>query len=267
MSRILVIDDARNLRKMVRLTLSQIGHDVDEAEDGQTGLRKFGDSSRWDLTLVDQRMPHHEGLEVVQQARQLAPTSRLILMTAFDNEELARQVLELGAIDFLRKPFSTSTLRLTVATALQLQPTVLPQGGTNQSLAEQATMLPEPGHEGFVIPRRSYLIKGFSFWPMKIEASVHPRGMSVGRCFQMSDGSGKYTTSFVGIVPHLLEQLRRETGWKIDDSNDIWEQVCGQALLNYIWKNSQLPPATLPVYEIPLDLRHNRAAHWNLETT
>jgi two-component system response regulator AtoC len=121
MSQILVIDDTKNIRKMIKLTLAQVGYDIAEAEDGSQGLERFGNGAGWDLTLIDQRMPTMEGIEVVREARRRDPAARLIMMTAFASSELAAQVLRLGALDFLRKPFSTANLRGAVQTALQLE--------------------------------------------------------------------------------------------------------------------------------------------------
>ena len=105
MACILIIDDARNIRKMVRLTLQKAGHEITEADDGARGLELFGDGQSFDLTLVDQQMPGVEGLKVVEEARRRDSSARLLMMTAFATPELAGDVLEAGAVDFLAKPF------------------------------------------------------------------------------------------------------------------------------------------------------------------
>ncbi len=118
MARILVIDDTKNIRKMVGLTLEKEGHAVQAAEDGVQGLELFGDGTAWDLTLIDQRMPELEGREVAREVRRRDPAARLVMMTAFATIELASDVLRAGATDFLRKPFSSDVLRGAVMAAL-----------------------------------------------------------------------------------------------------------------------------------------------------
>ena len=62
MARILLIDDEKNIRLMVRTALVHVGHEVDTAADGPEGLEKFGRGQSWDLVLLDHRMPGMEGL-------------------------------------------------------------------------------------------------------------------------------------------------------------------------------------------------------------
>jgi CheY-like chemotaxis protein len=263
MSQILVIDDTKNIRKMVKLTLAQVGYDIAEAEDGSQGLERFGDGSAWDLTLIDQRMPSMEGLDVVREARRRDPAARLIMMTAFASSELAAQVLRLGALDFLRKPFSTATLRGAVQTALQLERKTTTPEAAAEIFSSQQVELPVPGQPEFSIPSLSYRINGFSFWPVQpLLASQKAPGMELGRVFQVRSPEGKYSHIFVGLTAHVKEQIIREIGEKINDDAPVWDKVCGQALLNFIWENSETPTSVLPIYEVPTDLQHKRLAEW-----
>ena len=88
MSKILVVDDTPNIRKMVHLTLVSVGHSVEIAADGAQGLEVSGDGTGFDLTLVDQHMPNIEGREMIAQARKRDPMARLIMITAFASSEL-----------------------------------------------------------------------------------------------------------------------------------------------------------------------------------
>src|SRR5690348_6719317 len=101
MARILVIDDDKNLRNMIRRTLASAGHEVEVAQNGVEGLARFGDGVSWGLTLVDQRMPGLEGIDVIWRARQRDPAARMVMMTAFDTVQLAGEALATGASDFL----------------------------------------------------------------------------------------------------------------------------------------------------------------------
>jgi CheY-like chemotaxis protein len=273
MARILVIDDTKNIQKMVVLTLTQVGHDVHVADDGAQGLERFGDGSAWNVTLIDQRMPEVEGIDVVREARRRDPGARLIMMTAFASNEIAAEVLRLGAIDFLRKPFSTATLRGAVETAMKTEKAALSRGGEAQLLVTgQAELpqprfpqpqLPRPGHSGFEIPRLSYRINGYSFWPVKPVPELQtPEGMEFGRFFQVRSPDGDFNLTFAGITPRIREQFQKDLGREVAENDLLWDKVCGQALLNFIWGTTTTPPDVLPVYELPADLRHNRAVQW-----
>lgn len=247
MARILVIDDTKNIRNMVRLTLEREGHEVQTAEDGTAGLQLFGDGTGWDLVLVDQRMPGEEGRDVIALARRRDHLARLIMMTAFATNELASAVLTAGAIDFLRKPFSTDVLRGAVSAALSRPRNELPppEPGT-----AEAAVLPEPGDPAFTFARVSWRINGFSFWPA-VSLQTRAEGLDFGKVFQVRKPDGTLGQCFVGITPHIREQKQREAGHVLAGDDPVWEQLCGQALLNYIWENATMPPEALPVFDVP----------------
>src|ERR1051326_4933568 len=67
MARVLIIDDETNIRVMIKLALRGAGHSVGMASDGREGLETFQDGVRWDLVLLDQRMPGMEGIEVLRE--------------------------------------------------------------------------------------------------------------------------------------------------------------------------------------------------------
>ena len=251
MARILIIDDTKNIRKMVELTLNQAGHEVETAEDGEQGLELFGDGTAWDLALIDQRMPKVEGREVVIEARRRDPMARLVMMTAFASNELASQVLAAGALDFLRKPFSTDVLRGAVEAAL-----AHPRQSVSISESSGEAALPEPEQPGHSVARVSWRINGFSFWPVTSPQS-QAQGLEFGRVFQVRKPDGELGQCFIGITPHIREQTQREAGRELADDDPIWEELCGRALTNFIWKEAQMPPDVLPVYEAPKSSRGN----------
>ena len=250
MARILVIDDTKNIRNMVRLTLEKAGHDVELAEDGERGLELFGDGTTWDLTLVDQQMPGQQGNQVVVEARRRDPMARLIMMTAFATNELASEVLASGAFDFLRKPFTTDVLRGATEAALSHpRATATPEDATTRAVA-----LPLPGQFEYSMPRVSWRINGFSFWPMP-SSQTGAQGLEFGRVFQVRRPDGELSQCFVGIAPHIRAQAQSHAGRELSDDDSIWEQICGAALSNYIWDKAEAPPATLPVFDVPRSSR------------
>jgi DNA-binding NtrC family response regulator len=120
--KLLIIDDEANIRMMMRLALEHVGYTVDTASDGAEGLVKYGAGDKWDLVLLDQRMPGLTGLEVQREIRKRSPRAKMIMTTAFGTIDLATKAMEAGAADFLRKPFTAETLRAAVKAALERKP-------------------------------------------------------------------------------------------------------------------------------------------------
>ena len=104
MKTILVVDDERNIVELVRLYLEQAGFNVVEARDGQEALAQH-DRYDPDLVVLDLMMPKMDGTEVTREIRRRGETP-LLMLTA-RSEDIDRIVgLELGADDYLTKPFN-----------------------------------------------------------------------------------------------------------------------------------------------------------------
>jgi CheY-like chemotaxis protein/phosphoribosyl 1,2-cyclic phosphodiesterase len=108
---ILIVDDDEDLRILARRSLVKAGHRVLEAEDGAAGLRLIG-SDRPDLVVLDLHMPGVDGFEVLRRLRAhgTAHTPPVIVLTAHGDEKSAQESFELGATDFLAKPFTPPQL-------------------------------------------------------------------------------------------------------------------------------------------------------------
>ena len=110
--RILVIEDARDIAQLVQMHLSDLNYHVDVAHEGASGL-EMALSQRYDLIVLDLMLPLIDGLEICRRLR--AQSERhgysLILMLTSKNTELDRVLgLEIGADDYLSKPFSIREL-------------------------------------------------------------------------------------------------------------------------------------------------------------
>lgn len=125
MDPILIVDDEEKIRKLVRLYLEKEGFQVEEAEDGRVALEKFR-AGQFSLLIVDLMMPDIDGWRVCRDIRESSALP-IIMLTA-RGEEFDRVLgLELGADDYLVKPFSTKELVARVKALLrrsrgQLQP-------------------------------------------------------------------------------------------------------------------------------------------------
>ncbi|AFM42501.1 response regulator with CheY-like receiver domain and winged-helix DNA-binding domain [Desulfosporosinus acidiphilus SJ4] len=108
MDPILIVDDEERIRSLVRLYLEREGFAVEEAEDGSVALAKFK-AGRFSLLIVDLMMPEIDGWRVCREIRESSGIP-IIMLTA-RGEEFDRVLgLELGADDYLVKPFSTKEL-------------------------------------------------------------------------------------------------------------------------------------------------------------
>jgi len=115
--RVLVVDDDETVRDVVRRYLEVAGFTVDVAGDGAEGLAKFAAGSP-DLVVLDVMMPGLNGLEVCKRLRQVSQVP-IVMLTALGEEENRIAGLELGADDYVTKPFSPKELSLRVASVLR----------------------------------------------------------------------------------------------------------------------------------------------------
>jgi len=122
-SRVLVADDDRMIRMLVRLLLDKAGYDVVEAEDGRRAV-EVARAERPDLIIMDLTMPELDGYGAIQQIRadiSLAAVP-LIVLTSEVGPGVEQRVLELGADDYLNKPFDEPILQARVRAARIVPP-------------------------------------------------------------------------------------------------------------------------------------------------
>ena len=108
MKRILVVDDERQIIRMLRASLQSSGYEVLTASNGIEGLERF-ESGRPDLIITDLAMPEMNGLELTQAVRRLDRTP-IIVLSVRDTDVMKVKALDEGADDYLTKPFSMPEL-------------------------------------------------------------------------------------------------------------------------------------------------------------
>ncbi len=118
MSRILVVEDNAGLRAGISRALSEAGHDVTEAADGETALARLQEGS-YDLVLTDMRLGDVSGLDVLRAARRASEATLVIVMTAYGTIAGAVDAMREGAYDFLQKPFDLTEIELKIKRALE----------------------------------------------------------------------------------------------------------------------------------------------------
>ncbi len=117
--RVLVVDDERSMRELLSIVLRRDGYDVLVAEDGADALELLG-RERVDILITDIRMPTMNGVELLREAKRIAPDIIAIVMTAFASTETAVEALRLGAADYVNKsPAAAAELRLRVGRELE----------------------------------------------------------------------------------------------------------------------------------------------------
>lgn len=115
--RILVVDDEDRIRQLLKLYLEREGYSIDEAEDGITAYEKI-QKEDYDLVLLDIMLPGMDGWEICQKTRQ-TKTVPIILLTAKGEEENRIQGFEIGADDYVVKPFSPREIVMRVKALLK----------------------------------------------------------------------------------------------------------------------------------------------------
>ena len=114
--KILIVDDEAIVRDSLKGWFEQDGHAVDAAESAKEGLRLCA-QGRYDIALVDVKMPGMDGLEMQARLAEADPDLTIILMTAYASVESAVQALKAGAYDYVVKPFDPDDLSLLIRRA------------------------------------------------------------------------------------------------------------------------------------------------------
>lgn len=114
---ILVVDDDIAHRTMLRILL-EWEYEISEADCGSVAIEKV-QKTRYDLVLMDVRMPEIGGIEALDKIKALSPEIPILMMTAYSSNETASKALEKGAYGYLTKPFDFENLRQTIESAVR----------------------------------------------------------------------------------------------------------------------------------------------------
>ncbi len=117
MADILIIDDEKAIRKTLTEILSFEGYKIDEAADGEEGLKKFKEKT-YDLILCDIKMPKLDGIEFLQKAGETNPDVPIIMISGHGNIETAVEAVKKGAYDYISKPPDLNRLLITIRNAM-----------------------------------------------------------------------------------------------------------------------------------------------------
>jgi len=223
--RVLIVDDEENIREMTRLALESAGYEVGEAGTGLEAFAIVGGDESWDAVLLDQKMPHMLGTEILRRLKVMLPTTRIIMMTAYASIDLAVEAMKLGASDFVRKPMTPEILRNAVAAALAKSPEDDQFDRDNDDQGQGS---------------RQVTLNGFTIFPTTDIQGLAPRRPNE-RCFIVQKPDGQKQQVVVEIDPEAISAVERVTK-DLPLGKAFWTEQAEQFLNDFIWNDGN-PPA------------------------
>lgn len=114
-ARLLVVDDAMIIRQMIMDTAEASGWEIaGEADNGQVAIEQY-ETLRPDAVTLDLVMPEFDGIYALKGIKAIAPDTKVIIVSALNQSEILSEALEIGASDFVVKPFQTDQIRIALA--------------------------------------------------------------------------------------------------------------------------------------------------------
>ncbi len=110
MAKILIVDDEANMRRILALILQEDDHEIIEAEGVKSALNQLSTTS-FDLVITDKKMNDGDGFEVLAACQETDQSLPVVMLTAFGTIELAVEAMQLGAFDFISKPFVAEVVK------------------------------------------------------------------------------------------------------------------------------------------------------------
>ncbi|MGF2413534.1 MAG: sigma-54-dependent transcriptional regulator, partial [Ferruginibacter sp.] len=120
MASILIIDDEKAIRKTLTEILSYEGYKIDEASDGEEGLKRFSEKA-YDIVLCDIKMPKLDGIEFLEKAKEINGDVPVIMISGHGNIDTAVEAVKKGAFDYISKPPDLNRLLITLRNAVDKQ--------------------------------------------------------------------------------------------------------------------------------------------------
>lgn len=115
-NKILIVDDEEDVRDMLHLSLSSMGYDVLDAEDGMKALQTFRDAHP-QIVLTDIKMPSMDGIELLKELKREDPDAEVIMITGHGDMDLAIKSIQHEATDFVPKPINLEVLKIALRRA------------------------------------------------------------------------------------------------------------------------------------------------------
>jgi two-component system, NtrC family, response regulator PilR len=116
--KILVIEDEKSMREVLKILLEEEGYEITSASDGLAAI-EYLRSDIFDLVITDMKMPKANGFEVLKKVKETSPSTIVIMITAFGTTESTIEAMKLGAYDYIHKPFKIDEIRLIIQKAFE----------------------------------------------------------------------------------------------------------------------------------------------------
>jgi DNA-binding NtrC family response regulator len=165
-TRVLIVDDEKNIRLTLSQALEPLGVETDTAVNGEEALAKLKQKD-FGLMLLDLKMPGMDGIEVLRRMRETRPEVRVIIITAHGTIESAVDAMKLGAVDFIQKPFSPEEIRQLASQVLDRDKLDEREATDYASVMELAKRCVADGHTDAAI---EHVRKAISIDPSRAEA-------------------------------------------------------------------------------------------------
>jgi two-component system response regulator PilR (NtrC family) len=135
--RILIIEDEKSMREVLRILLEEEEYEVTTASGGLEGI-EYIRNNIFDLVITDIKMPGADGFQVLIKTKEISPSTIVIMVTAFGTTESAIDAMKKGAYDYIHKPFKIDEIRLIVKKAFE-----------KKNLSEEVSLLREKFRSSF----------------------------------------------------------------------------------------------------------------------
>jgi|TARA_R110000868_G_scaffold16350_7_gene73567 DNA-binding response OmpR family regulator len=117
-AKILIVDDEPLIRDALAFKLTKDGYDVDTAEDGEKAIQKI-ESEEYQIIISDIMMPFISGFELVKILKERGTDAPVLMLTSLNSETAVLKAFDLGADDFMTKPFSPNELSVRIKKLLK----------------------------------------------------------------------------------------------------------------------------------------------------
>jgi two-component system response regulator PilR (NtrC family) len=139
--RILIVEDEKSMREILRILLEGEGYEVLTASDGLQGLYSITEDI-FDLVITDIKMPKADGFEVLKKVKEISPETIVIMITAFGSTEAGIEAMKMGAYGYIHKPFKIDEIRLVVKKAIE-----------KKKLSEEVSLLREKVRTSYTLEK------------------------------------------------------------------------------------------------------------------
>jgi two-component system OmpR family response regulator len=217
LANLLVVDDDRHIREVMRFALEKAGHKVTEAENGSAGYELFR-AQPFDLIVLDIVMPEDDGLELCRKIRR--ESALPIIFVSSRDEELDRVLgLELGGDDYLTKPFSPRELSARVAAVLRRVRGRASETETGRKSAPDMTLrhgsvLLDLARHACHVGERELVLTVTEFALFRALLEAPGRVFSRAQLVEHAYGAGHYITD--RTVDSHIRRLRQKLGTEAD---------------------------------------------------